>query len=56
MRHDLDIPRVVCEYEDFFPDELSGLPLQRDVDLYIELHLSMSPISVTPHRMALVEL
>ena len=22
----LDLPQVVCEYEDVFPDELSGLP------------------------------
>ena len=27
-----------------------------DVDFYIELHLGMPPISMTPHRMALVEL
>ena len=26
VRPDLDLPRVVCEYEDVFPDELSGLP------------------------------
>ena len=26
---DLDLPRVVCEYEDVFPDELPGLPPQR---------------------------
>ena len=26
VRQDLDLPRVVCEYEDVFSDELSGLP------------------------------
>ena len=26
VRPDLDLPRVVCEYEDVFPDELPGLP------------------------------
>ena len=26
VRPDLDLLRVVCEYEDVFPDELSGLP------------------------------
>ena len=26
VRLDLDLPRVVCEYEDVFPDELPGLP------------------------------
>ena len=25
-RPDLDLPRVVCEYVDVFPDELPGLP------------------------------
>ena len=35
-RPDLDLPRVVCEYVDVFPDELPGLPLQRVVDFGIE--------------------
>ena len=56
VRHDLGLPRVVYEYEDVFSDELSGLPLHRDVDFVIELHLGMSRISMTPHRMAPVEL
>ena len=56
VRPDLDLPRVVCEYEDVFPDELPGLPPLRVVDFYIELHLGTSPISMTPHRMAPVEL
>ena len=41
---------------DVFPDELPGLPPQRVVDFGIELHSGTSPISMTPHRMALVEL
>ena len=40
----------------FFSDELLGLPPQRDVDFCIELHVSMLPISMTLHRMELVEL
>ena len=56
MRPDLDLPRVVCEYEDVFPDELSGLPPQRVVDFGIELHFSTSPISITPNRLAPVKL
>ena len=55
-RQDLDLPQVVCEYEDVFPDELPGLPPHRVVDLCVELHLGTSPISMTPHRMAPVEL
>ena len=35
----MDIPRVICEYEDVFPDELLRLPSYRDVDFVIELHL-----------------
>ena len=56
MRPDLDLPQVVCEYEDVFPDELPGLPPQRVIDFGIELHPGTSPISMTPHRMTPVEL
>ena len=56
VRPDLDLPRVVCEYEDVFSDELPGLPPQRVVDFGIKLHPGTSPISMTPHRMAPVEL
>ena len=56
MRRDLDLPRVVFEYEDVFTDELSGLPLHRDVDFCVELHPGTSPIYMTPHRMAQVKL
>ena len=38
------------------PDELHGLPPQRDVDFCIELHPGTLPISMTSHRMAPVEL
>ena len=55
-RPDLDLLRVVCKYVDVFPDELPGLPPQRAVDFGIELHPGTSPISMTPHRMAPVEL
>ena len=55
-RPDLDLPRVVCKYVGVFPDELPGLPPQRVVDFGIELHPATSPISMTPHRMAPVEL
>ena len=57
MRLDLGLHRVVCESVDvFFPDELPGLPPQRVVDFGIELHPGTSTISMTPHRMTLVEL
>ena len=49
---DLGLPRVVCEYEDVFPEKLPGLPPHGDEDFVIELHSGMSPISMTPHRIA----
>ena len=55
-RPDLDLPRVVCVYVDVFPNELPGLPPQRVVGFGIELHPGTLPISMTPHRMAPVEL
>ena len=47
---------MVYEYEDVFPDELLGLPPHRDVDFITELHSGMSPIYMTPPRIAQVEL
>ena len=41
---------------DVFPDELPGLPPRRVVDFGIKLHSGTLPISMTPHRMAPVEL
>ena len=43
-RPDLDLPRVVCDYVDVFPDELPRLPPQRVVDFGIELCPGISPI------------
>ena len=42
-RPDLDLPRVLCEYVEVFPDELPGLPPQRVVDFGIELHSVLHP-------------
>ena len=43
-------------HEDVFSDELPGMPSQRVIDFGIELHPGTSSISMTPHRMAPVEL
>ena len=32
VRQDVSLPRVVCEYEDVFSNELLRLPPPRDVD------------------------
>ena len=39
-----DIP-VLCEFPYVFPDELPGLPLDRDVEFKIELVQGTAPIS-----------
>ena len=43
-------------YEDVFLDELLELPPCKDVDFIMELHPGTSPISMTSHRMAPMEL
>jgi hypothetical protein len=50
-----DIP-VVCEFLDIFPEDLPGLPLERDVEFVIELKPSTAPISRRSYRMPLNEL
>jgi hypothetical protein len=50
-----DIP-VVCVYTDVFPDELPGLPPDREVEFVIELQPSTAPISKRSYRMQLNEL
>jgi hypothetical protein len=41
----LDEILVVCEYPDVFPDELHGMPPDRDVEFVIELQPGTAPIS-----------
>ena len=36
---------VVCEFSDVFPEDLPGLPSNRDVEFSIELEPSTAPIS-----------
>ena len=55
-RQDLGLPLVLCEYEDAFLNELPGLPPHKDMGFVIELHHGTSPISMTPHKMAPIEL
>jgi hypothetical protein len=50
-----EIP-VVCEYPDVFPDELPGMPPDRDVEFVIELQPGTAPISKRPYRMPPKEL
>ncbi|XP_070660583.1 uncharacterized protein [Malus domestica] len=47
---------VVRHYPDVFPDDLPGLPPDRDVEFSIDLLPSTDLISLTPYRMAPAEL
>ena len=47
---------VVSEFPDVFPDELPGLPPEREIDFSIELMPDTQPISIPPYRMAPAEL
>jgi hypothetical protein len=47
---------VVCEYADVFPDELTGMPPDRDIEFAIELQPGTTPISKRPYRMPPAEL
>ena len=47
---------VIREFPDVFPNELSGVPPEREADLSIEVVRGMTPISRAPYRMASTEL
>ncbi|XP_073153255.1 uncharacterized protein [Henckelia pumila] len=47
---------VVSEFEDVFPDDFAGLPLNREVEFSIELVPSTVPISKAPYRLAPIEI
>jgi hypothetical protein len=42
---------VVCEYPNVFPNELPGMPPDRDIEFIIELIPETSPIAQRPYRM-----
>ena len=50
-----DIP-IVCEFPEVFPEELPGMPVNREIEFSIEVAPGTNPISKTPYRMAPAEL
>jgi hypothetical protein len=42
---------VVCEFSDVFPEDLPGLPPERDVEFVIELKPGTAPVSKRSYRM-----
>jgi hypothetical protein len=47
---------VVNEFPNVFPEELLGMPSDRDIEFVIELKPGTTPIYMTPYRMATLEL
>ena len=47
---------VVSDFPDVFPDELPGLPPQREIEFKIDLYPGTEPLSIAPYRMAPLEL
>ena len=50
-----DIP-TVSDYPDVFSEEFPGLPPQREIEFAIDFVQGATPASITPYRMAPVEL
>ncbi|XP_022014435.1 uncharacterized protein LOC110913926 [Helianthus annuus] len=47
--------KIVNEYPDVFPDELTGLPPEREVEFRIELEPNAKPVAKAPYRLAPAE-
>jgi hypothetical protein len=47
---------MVKEFPNVIPEELSGMPLDRDIEFVIELKPGTTPIYKTPFRMTTIEL
>ncbi|KAK8990844.1 hypothetical protein V6N11_028802 [Hibiscus sabdariffa] len=52
----LEAQRTVCDFPGVFPEELPGLPPDREVEFVIETHAGSAPVSISPYRMASKEL
>ncbi|XP_058217513.1 uncharacterized protein LOC131328604 [Rhododendron vialii] len=51
-----ELPLVVREFPDVFPEELPGLPPEREIEFVIDLLPGTAPISIPPYRFAPAEL
>ena len=47
---------VVNEFPDVFPEEIPGLPPEREIEFTIDVLPDTQPISIPPYRMAPAEL
>jgi hypothetical protein len=44
--------RTISEYPDVFPEELTGMPPDHEIEFVVELVLGTTPIFKRPYRMA----
>ncbi|XP_050876954.1 uncharacterized protein LOC127080688 [Lathyrus oleraceus] len=47
---------IVCEFPEVFPEDVTSLPPEREVEFSIDLIPQTAPISISPYRMAPLEL
>jgi len=52
----IDKTKAVNEFLDVFPDDLPGMPPDRDIEFIIELLPGTAPIAKRPYRMGVNEL
>ena len=50
-----DLP-IVREFPEVFPEDISGLPLEREIEFSIDLVPGAGPISIATYRMSPIEL
>ena len=51
----VDLP-IVQEFPEVFPNDITELPPEREVEFAIDLVPGTSPISIAPYRMSALEL
>ena len=47
---------IVCDFPEVFPEDVSDLPPEREVEFSIDLVPGASPVSMSPYRMSASEL
>jgi len=54
-QHTLQLVLVVIEFPDVFPDELSCIPPEREIEFSIDVPLDIQPMSIHPYIIAPTE-
>ena len=59
LEHDIpsiEFVSIVNDFQGVFPEDLPGIPPEREIDFSVDLDPNTKPISITPYRMAPAEL